>query len=72
MRRGERLSRRDCRFDILSQAAVAVDPGKEALDDLLARVCGEADLSVDLAHDLDPDGACRHHARALVARIGIG
>jgi len=49
------LSRGEGRFRALPEAAVAADPAVKALNDLRARMRGEADLIRRLAHDLNCD-----------------
>jgi len=61
----EGLRQRDGGFDVLGQAAVAVDPGKEQRDHSPASVEGEAYLALRLAHDFDSDRACRRGTRPL-------
>src|SRR5687768_721360 len=66
----ERCGRCDGGFCILPEPSVAVDPGKEALDDPSPWLDGEADLIGLAADDLDGDAGCGRDARALVASVG--
>ena len=43
-------------LEVLGEAAVAADPGEEALDHPASGQDGEADLIGELANDLDDDG----------------
>lgn len=51
------------------EAAIAVDPGEEALNDPAAGMDGKSDLTLTFAHDLDADGACCGHTWPPIASV---
>lgn len=61
----ERGCRRDSRFKVFSEAAIAIEPGEGTLDDPASGLYGEADLPPWLAHDLDGDRCGRPTLRAV-------
>ena len=57
-------------LEVLGEAAVAADPGEEALDDPAPGLDGEADLVGVLANDLDGDGGGAGNPLPGVAAVG--
>src|SRR3954454_8907091 len=57
-------------LEVLGEAAVAADPGEEALDDPAPGLDGEADLVGVLANDLDGDGGGAATPLPAVAAVG--